>query len=252
MSNLTPLLFPEDKQSVAHSASEFPYAALPGGTDLSGQPMPAGAQPNRMQQLEAMLQEAQGRAEIIEKEAYDKAYLAGEKAGMALGKKRGDQILETLQSSLSEAEQELVTIQQAFAEAATDLAGFIAEQIIGESLSTKPDALWNIAKQAATQLPVAAELRIAVSPDDYAVFKRLIEEESSMAVLSSDASIRNGSCRIISSQQDMLIDPVGAVQHYLAQLRPTLLQASDDDRCDTTDDERHGDANASSSDDSAG
>ena len=242
MSKLAPISFPEDKHAVATPSSGFPYAAIDGGQPQSDQNTGYGAnrmqsdhmqsdrmqpnrmQPNRMQQLEAMLHEAQGRAEIIEKEAYDKAYLAGEKAGMALGKKRGEQLLGSLQESLQDATDELTAMRQSFAEAAMDVAGFIASQILTDALDSDHSRLWEIARQAATCLPDVSGLHIAVSPDDYDLFKRLLEAESSMAVLSSDATIASGSCRIISSQQDMLIDPVGAVQNCLEQLRPALIQ----------------------------
>jgi len=235
MSTLTPLSFPEDKNAIASTVAEFPYASMHGGPQQSGQALSTDV--NRMQQLESMLQEVQGRAEISEKEAYDKAYLAGEKAGMALGKKRGDQILETLQESLRDAENELAVMRQSFAEAAMDVAGFIAQQIVTETITADHDRLWQIARQAATRLPDVADLRIAVSPDDYAVFKRLLEAESSMASLSSDTNIESGTCRIISSQQDMLIDPVGAVQSCMEQLRPGLLQVSDNQSVPSDDNE---------------
>jgi len=179
-----------------------------------------------MRQLEAMLKEVQGRAEIVEKEAYDKAYLAGEKAGMALGKRRGEQILDALQESLKDTGASLAAIQDSFAEAAMDVAGFIAKQIIADALQDDKTRLWDIAKQAAEQLPDATTLTIAVSPDDFFAFKRLLEGSDALAILSSDTAIQNGTCRIISSQQDILVDPVAAVDSWLDTLGPTLLSAS--------------------------
>jgi len=171
MSKLAPISFPEDKHAVATPSSGFPYAAIDGGQPQSDQNTGYGAnrmqsdhmqsdrmqpnrmQPNRMQQLEAMLHEAQGRAEIIEKEAYDKAYLAGEKAGMALGKKRGEQLLGSLQESLQDATDELTAMRQSFAEAAMDVAGFIASQILTDALDSDHSRLWEIARQAACWKP---------------------------------------------------------------------------------------------------
>ncbi len=222
MSKITPISFPEDRHATASPTSSFPYAAIDGG-HAAGMAQGANGM-SRMQQLEAMLHEAQGRAEIIEKEAYDKAYLAGEKAGMALGKKRGEQLLAALQESLQDAGDELAEIRHAFADAAMEVAEFVAVQIVGDALNNDRERLWEIARQAAASLPDASGLRIAVSPDDYELFKRLLESDPSMATLSSDASIASGSCRIISSQQDMLIDPLGAVRACLDQLRPALMQ----------------------------
>ncbi|MDX8395092.1 MAG: FliH/SctL family protein, partial [Mariprofundaceae bacterium] len=179
MSSLTPLIFPEDQRPPAsHTSSAFPYRSI--DAEASNQ---SNNNTNRMQQLENMLKEVQGRAEIVEKEAYDKAYLAGEKAGMVLGRKRGEQILESLQETLKESESSLNHIQQSFSEAAMDVAKYIAESIVGENINTDPNKLLEIAKQAASQLPDSSGLRIAISPDDYSSFLRLLEDEQTMLSL---------------------------------------------------------------------
>ncbi len=227
MSTLIPLSFPEESGETSISSQPtgtFPYAPI--GTEHKQNDQSAAGGAHRMQQLEAMLKEVQGRAEIIEKEAYDKAYLAGEKAGMALGKRRGEQILDSLQESLNDTGAALAAIEQSFADAAMDVAGFIAKQIIAETMQDNQAKLWDIAKQAAAQLPDAASLTIAVSPDDFFAFKRLLEDSDALAVLSSDPAVQNGTCRIISSQQDILVDPVAAVDSWLNTLGPALLTAA--------------------------
>jgi len=220
MSALIPLSFPQEENAFGHQKGAFPYAPIGDNRDLGEQSAANGM--HRMRQLEAMLKEVQGRAEIVEKEAYDKAYLAGEKAGMALGKRRGEQILETLRESLKDSGASLEAIQQSFAEAAMDVAGFIAKQIIADAVQDNPVRLWDMAKQAAAQLPDTTALTIAVSPDDFFAFKRLLENSDSLTVLSSDPAIENGTCRIISSQQDILVDPVAAVDTWLDRLGPAL------------------------------
>jgi len=218
MSELTPLIFPAGKAVTQKPASTFPFS--PGDQPLH--PSQGGAE-NRMQQLERMLQEAQGRAEIIEKEAYDNAYLAGEKAGMALGKKRGEQILESLQTSLQSVEQDIATLHRSFAEAAMDVAEHMARQIIGDTISKHPSQLLDIARQAALQLPNTTGLRIAVATDDHASFQRMLDETESSMILRADPGIQPGTCRIISSDQDILIDPVTAISVYLGQIREPML-----------------------------
>jgi len=221
MSELKPLIFPADAGLPRHQPSVFPFAAA-----TQAQQNPNNLVENRMQQLEQMLQEAQGRAEIVEKEAYDKAYLAGEKAGMALGRKRGEQILEALQTSLKGAESDIAAIRVSFADAAMDVARHIAEQIIGRSLAQSDDTLFEIARKAAAQLPDTSNLHIAVSASDYTSFKRMLDDDISTMALSSDASVIPGTCRIISANQDILIDPVAAVAGYLSQLQPLLLESA--------------------------
>ncbi len=223
MSTLIPLSFPEETSISSQQTGKFPYAPI--GAEHNHGDQPAANNVHRMQQLETMLKEVQGRAEIVEKEAYDKAYLAGEKAGIALGKRRGEQILGSLQESLKDTGTSLAAIQQSFADAAMDVAGFIAKQIIAEAVQDNKATLWDIAKQAAEQLPDTSALTIAVSPDDFFAFKRLLEDSDSLTVLNSDPAIANGTCRIISSQQDILVDPVAAVDSWLKTLGPTLLPA---------------------------
>jgi len=223
MTTLNPLTFPEEKNTSGHQVSVFPYASI-GDSSSGAQPVAGGV--HRMQQLEAMLEEVQGRAEIVEKDAYDKAYLAGEKAGMALGQRRGEQILDSLQESLKDSGDALTSMQQSFAEAAMHVAGFIARQIVTDAVQDNNAVLWDIAKQAAEQLPDATDLHIAVSPDDFFAFKRLLEDSDSLTVLISDAAIQSATCRIISNQQDILVDPVGLVDAWLDTLGPNLLSAS--------------------------
>jgi len=143
-----------------------------------------------------------------------------------LGSKRGEQILESLQETLKETEGILQNIQQSFAEAALDVAKHVAESIVGETIKTDQNSLLNIAKQAANQLPDSSGLRIAISPDDYSSFQRLLEDEEPMLSLKRDATVKSGTCRIITTQQDILIDPIAAVSDYLNTLRPVLLDSS--------------------------
>jgi len=221
MSTINPLAYREEVNPNITDKGAFPYRTVANAAPSeAAQPM-AGV--DRMKQLEQMLQEAQGRAEVIEKEAYDNAYLAGEKAGMALGQKRAEQLLESIQDTLTGTEKSIEEIKQQFAEAALDVAQHIAEKIINEELERDTSRLWNIAAQAAAQLPETTGLRIAISPDDYAVFKRLLDESELMAILTSDDTIQPATCRIISIQQDILIDPVAAVANYMEQLRPEML-----------------------------
>lgn len=226
MTSFNPISYPEEADHQAEHQSVFPFRSF---SKPYGKQTEQNVSRNRMQQLEEMLHEAQGRAEIIEKEAYDKAYLAGEKAGLALGKKRGEQILESVADTLKDVETDLSAIQQSFAEAAMELAQYIAEQITGKAVQNNTEMLWDIAQKAASQLPEASGLKVAISPDDYHSFERLLEDSPSQIILSRDASVAPGTCRIISTEQDILVDPVAAVAAYLEHLRPALLSGKPDE-----------------------
>lgn len=175
-----------------------------------------------MAQMERMLQEAQGRAESVEREAYDKAYAAGEKAGLALGEKRAEQILEAMQRSLKQAQSECLKMRQSCVDAVVDIAQSITEQLVGRLVDEDRQALLNAAKRAADLLPRTGELRLAVHPDDRASFERLLGEEEMNWRLHTDAHVEPGTCRIVSKDQDAMIDPVRAVADAVQQIRVTL------------------------------
>ena len=178
----------------------------------------------RLQQMEAMLKEAQGRAELAEREAYDKAYAAGEKAGMALGKKRAEQILQSMEGLLCAAEKQLVDMNRAYAEVAIDLSQSLTEVLIGKALREQQDALFNAAMKAAEQLPELSSLQWHVHPDDEENIARLLEQSSASGRIRVDGSVRPGTCRLVSKQQDIWVDPVEAVARSIEPMRQGLLE----------------------------
>jgi len=185
-----------------------------------------GAETQRMNQLEKMLQEAQGRTEIVEREAYDKAYSAGEKAGLALGEKRAEQIIETMESCLRQAESESSHMRQTCVDAVVDIAQLVVEQLMGEILDQQKDALFKAAKRAAEQLPEAAQLKLAVHPDDMQAFERLQQEESPVWQLYVDPAVAQGTCRLVSKHQNALIDPIRAIAESIQHIRVILHSGS--------------------------
>ena len=203
-----------------------PFMELGGATRDDG---PASAMPKqdpaaeRMRQLEEMLREAQGRAEIIEKEAYDKAWQAGEKAGLELGRERGRQILSQMESLLAEAERAMGQMQARFSEAVLDVAEAVARRVVGELLDESPERLARMVAQAARKLPETGELSMAVAPEDAAMFERLMEEELAGARIVADERVRAGTCRIMARDHDVLVDADEAIAACMQAIREPLL-----------------------------
>ncbi len=228
MSQLTPLPI-EAVEGVKKSSAESPFPILGGAAPTrlnGGAPMsalsPEGAQVN---QLEKMLQEAQGRAEAVEREAYDKAYAAGEKAGLALGEKRAEQIIESMERALHQAESDSAELGRCCVDAVVEIAQVIVEQLMGEVVSNQRDAVFQAATRAAEQLPDISGLKLAVHPDDYQAFMRLIQEERPDWRLFMDSNVAQGTCRLVSKHQDSLIDPIRAVAESVQQIRIALHSA---------------------------
>lgn len=221
---LAPLPITEDK-ALHQAAPSSPYPVLgepsPARAEMSSQVLPAEEQ--RMQELERMLQEAQGRAEVMEREAYDKAYATGEKAGMALGAKRAEQSIEHLDRLLQQAEEQVRNLSNACNDTVLDIAQKVIEHVLGELGEKRYEMMLVAVQRAALQMPSVSDLLLLVNSDDLAVFERLIKEDSiGMWRLRTQADVPPGCCRLISQQQDIQVDPEQAVRTTLEQLRMRL------------------------------
>jgi len=226
---LTPLPITEDKALHQKVPSSFYPVLGESSSTMIEVPAPVlPAEEQRMQELERMLQEAQGRAEIMEREAYDKAYAAGEKAGMALGAKRAEQSLEHLDRLLQQAEEQVRNLSNTCNDTVLDIAQAVIEHVLGELGEQRYEMMVATVQQAALQMPSVSDLLLLVNPDDLATFERLMQQEDiGKWRLKPQVDILSGCCRLISQQQDIQIDPEQAVQATLAQLRARLQGDSD-------------------------
>jgi len=183
----------------------------------------SGAEEQRMQELEKMLQEAQNHAEVMEREAYDKAYAAGEKAGMALGEKRADQVLTSLKELLEQTELALQKLEEQSVDVVMDIAQVILAHVLGSHGEQQQDMLQAAINKADIQFATLTNLTMLVHPDDMQGFERMMDEEKIKRYrLQSDSNVAEGSCRLLSVDQDMLVDPSEAMQRSVESVRAHL------------------------------
>ena len=178
----------------------------------------------RMEELEKMLSEAQSRAAVIEQEAYDKAYAAGEKSGLALGGKRAEQIIESMQLVLQHAEQALLNLQQQSVETIMDITSMVIEHVMGVENIDLGQALETSINQAMTQLLPSAESRVVllVNPQDLTMFKKMTTL-SEKVHFQTGQDIPAGTCRLMTAEQDALIDPKQSLDEALKHVREQLM-----------------------------
>lgn len=179
---------------------------------------------DRVHELERMLADTQGKAAAIEQAAYDKAYAAGEKAGMALGQKRAEQILERMQQMQHEAGQQFADIRHLAGETIVDMAAQLSAWLIGELTSEDHSRLLALAEKTAQGLPQPEEVQIAVSPEDYADFEKLMEDSEHAFPLIADEGVPAGKVRVFNRSRDVLVDPHAALADAVAGLKTELLQ----------------------------
>jgi len=196
-------------------SSPFPFGEL--------NTVVAPLESDRMKQLERMLQETQGRAEIIEKEAYDKAYRAGEKTGMDLGKKRAEKLLSSMEKLLHLSEEELARMHSHVNEAVLEIAETVIHHVVGEMVRDHPAYLKQMVEKCANELPAYGTLTLAVAPEDMSMFEKLLENNPDGSELIPDAHVQPGTCRIMARNNDVFIDPRTAIVECMQHIRDELL-----------------------------
>ncbi len=180
----------------------------------------------RLTELENMLNEAQSCAAIVEQEAYDKAYVAGEKAGLDLGKKRAEQILKSMEKVLTEAEQELHKLQHKSVDVVMELTEAVTKEVIGQSPEDVQKILTFGVTQAIEQLDISEgqKLTLSVHPHDLEMFKRIHPLPAKVST-DVDGKVKQGSCRLLTQHQDILIDPKGMIDKALSHIKQHFLLA---------------------------
>ncbi|MDX8387006.1 MAG: FliH/SctL family protein [Ghiorsea sp.] len=223
-------------------ASGFPYPKMNAGISLDKQrktpvlaPLLGGQESNdtakqsgnaesqRMNELENMLSEAQSRTAVIEQEAYDKAYAAGEKSGLALGEKRAEQTVEAMETVLLHAEEELKQLQQQSIEAVVDIAQAVITHVMGDDDDNLEQMLEKSVKQALNQFVVGNQgLTLSVNPQELKMFTRMttLPPESRIR---AHQDVQAGTCRLVSVDQDILIDPKQTIDDALKHIRESLV-----------------------------
>jgi len=177
---------------------------------------------DRMRELENMLNEAQNHAQNIEREAYDKAYAAGEQAGMDLGSKRAEQINNNISELLVQCEKSSKRLHERMDEVVVDIADAVIRHIVDTMIDEHPDYIKQMISQATRYLPEHQTLSLAVSVPDMAMFERILGDTPNK--LLADDNISPGTCRIMASDHDILIDPQAAISECMHHIRTRLLQ----------------------------
>ncbi|MDQ6965371.1 MAG: FliH/SctL family protein [Mariprofundaceae bacterium] len=190
--------------------------------DFDQAKIPGQPETDRMRELEDMLNEAQNHAQNIEREAYDKAYAAGEQAGMELGGKRAEQINHNITELLLQCEKGTKRLHERMDEVVVDIAEAIIRHIVDTMIDEHPDYIKQMIAQATRYLPEHQTLSLAVSVPDMTMFERILGDIPNKLI--ADDNISPGTCRIMASDHDILIDPQAAISECMHHIRTRLLQ----------------------------
>jgi flagellar assembly protein FliH len=161
-----------------------PVAETPAPTDVADGPLEIapGVQLPTLDDLER-----------IHQEAHREGYAAGYEEGSARGRMEAAELHQLVQSF----DQALGQFDQAVAEEIQALAIEIARQVVRDTLTTKPESVLIVVREALLHMPQQAAL-IHAHPDDVDILRKYLAEhyDSIQHRVVEDGSISQGGCLI--------------------------------------------------------
>ncbi len=116
------------------------------------------------------------KVEAIEREAYEKGFASGEKAGFAMGEQKAALLLDRLETIIRAMNALKSSVIKELEPQVFDLAITIARRIVIEELTIKPDVIVRIVKEAMRKLERTGPITIKINPALYDLFVKMKPE----------------------------------------------------------------------------
>lgn len=109
----------------------------------------------------------------MEREAYEKGFASGEKAGLEMGAHKAEVLLSRIERMIREIEEYRIRIIEEIEPQLLELSSEMAKKVILEELSIKPEVMVTIVKEAMRKLERTGPVTIKMNPAVHELFKRL-------------------------------------------------------------------------------
>lgn len=159
--------------------------------------------------------------EEIEREAYERGFEAGEKAGLAMGEEKARVILERIENLLKD----LMTLRQRILAdlqgQIIELALSIARKIILQEIKTDPEIVVNMTKEAIMRIERIGPVTIKISPSLYNLFMRLKPDLQNLhddLIIDVDPSISAYGSLVIGPQEEVSTDVDEQLRNIIKEL----------------------------------
>lgn len=147
--------------------------------------------------------------DFIEREAYEKGYAAGEKAGLEMGTEKAKVFLDRIDNILHE----LMTLRETLVQEAepqvVELAVSIAEKILKRELVMKPDSIVAMTREALLRIERSGQITIKINPALYDLFMKLRPQLQSVhpdIVFDVDPSVSSHGSVVMGGMEDVVTD----------------------------------------------
>ncbi|MGC2061480.1 MAG: FliH/SctL family protein [Thermodesulfovibrionales bacterium] len=169
---------------------------------------PVRAEPDNAEQSLAAYS-AGRRAEEIERDAYEKGFAAGENAGLEMGKQKAALPLERLEKIIEDMQKLRQQVVADIELQIMDLAQTMARRIVLEELSTKPELIVQIVREALRRIEKTGTITIRINPRLHELFTtmkpRLLELHPDI-VFDLDPSAPLNGAVVIGAKEEVVTD----------------------------------------------
>ncbi|MBW1715339.1 MAG: hypothetical protein JRJ77_05840 [Deltaproteobacteria bacterium] len=181
----------------------------------------------KRREVEDILREAQEKADLLEREAYEKGFAQGEKGGIELGERKALKQVEGIESLLTEMNSLKQEIIGHYEKEILELVFAIAQKVVQHEIRSDDKAIKGTILRAVKLAAEKSEIIVRVNPDDFDYVEKLRPEffatvkELKALTVTSDPSITRGGCLLESPYGD--VD--GRVETQLEKIHQCLEQA---------------------------
>jgi len=154
----------------------------------------------KRKEAEDIVKEAEEKATLLEREAYEKGFAQGEKDGLDLGEKKALKVVENTENFFTEMSNLKKEILKQYERQILELIFSIAKKIIHHQIGSDEKAIEDTVLKALHLAVEKSKIALRVNPEDFDHVERLRPEffakfkELKSIVVTSDPSITRGGC----------------------------------------------------------
>lgn len=168
------------------------------------------------------------KAEEIQRLAYEEGFSSGEKAGFTHGEQKALVLLDRLESIF----EELVEFRENFVKGlesqVVDLARAIARKIIIEEISTRPEIIIKMVKEALSRLQRMGTITIKINPSLHEMFKKKRPELLDIhpdIVFDINSQVPVTAPLVISEIEEVVTDIDALLANVMEEMKKTMSNA---------------------------
>jgi flagellar assembly protein FliH len=164
--------------------------------------------------------------ETTEREAYEKGFEAGEKAGFSLGEQKALVLIERLEAIVRELTSLKETLTKELEPQILELVFSIARQIIRKELTMNPDEIVMMTKEALTRMGKTGQIIIKINPslsDLFMKYKPEIIETYPDVIFEIDPSASQDGSVVIGPTEDIITDVDEQLRNLARELGGKLV-----------------------------